>query len=301
MERKIGEIFEYNGEWYQCVEGTGCGKCDLRNIICQRDTSIFPFKECSGNFRTDKKSVVFKKLEKVGEPYEYLDEKVIIEIKQNQENMEDNKKQTSLNSTKDIYEKFKGKTVQCLVNNKEGDLVNGYGIVCGYKDKYLIIGFTNEYEGCIKSFTDNVFLENRDFLSYRFWNISHVDDKSFIKPFNLEAAKAGKPVCTRDGRNARILAFDLKNNVCPIVAAVEENNMEVLYHYDTKGLNCYKKSKIDLMMLSEKKEGWINICRNLNTNKTELDTKDIYNTKKEALQNLSSMTYVTTVKIEWEE
>lgn len=22
MERKIGEIFEYNGEWYQCVECT---------------------------------------------------------------------------------------------------------------------------------------------------------------------------------------------------------------------------------------------------------------------------------------
>lgn len=27
MERKVGEIFEYNGEWYQCVEGTGCYKC----------------------------------------------------------------------------------------------------------------------------------------------------------------------------------------------------------------------------------------------------------------------------------
>lgn len=22
MERKIGEIFQYNGEWYQCVEDT---------------------------------------------------------------------------------------------------------------------------------------------------------------------------------------------------------------------------------------------------------------------------------------
>lgn len=44
-----------------------------------------------------------------------------------------------------------------------------------------------------------------------------------------------------------------------------------------------------------------NLCRNLNTNKTELDTTDIYDTKEEALQNLSSMTYITTVKIEWEE
>ena len=28
MERKIGEIFEYNGEWYQCVKGD-CTKCDF--------------------------------------------------------------------------------------------------------------------------------------------------------------------------------------------------------------------------------------------------------------------------------
>ena len=298
MERKIGEIFEYNGEWYQCVEGTGCGKCDLRNIICQRDTSIFPFKECSGNFRTDKKSVVFKKLEKVGEPYEYLDEKVIIEIKQNQENMEDNKKQTSLNSTKDIYEKFKGKTVQCLVNNKEGDLVNGYGIVCGYKDKYLIIGFTNEYEGCIKSFTDNVFLENRDFLSYRFWNISHVDDKPFIKPFNLEAAKAGKPVCTRDGRKARIVCFD-RINARPILALVPstDGKGEDVFDYFVNGKRIANalESDLDLMMLPEKKEGWVNVYKD-----GLLDTR-VYKTRKEAYDNASPSDYVDTVKISWEE
>lgn len=29
MERKIGEIFEYNGEWYQCVEGNSCKKMYL--------------------------------------------------------------------------------------------------------------------------------------------------------------------------------------------------------------------------------------------------------------------------------
>ena len=74
-----------------------------------------------------------------------------------------------------------------------------------------------------------------------------------LKPFDLQKAKEGKSVCTRDGRKARILCFDLENNVCPIVAAVKENNMEVLYHYDTKGLNCYKKSGIDLMMLPDKK------------------------------------------------
>lgn len=34
MERKVGEIFEHNGEWYQCVECDSCGKCSLRTTEC---------------------------------------------------------------------------------------------------------------------------------------------------------------------------------------------------------------------------------------------------------------------------
>ena len=38
-----------------------------------------------------------------------------------------------------------------------------------------------------------------------------MEDKTLnLKPFNLEAAKQGKPVCTRDGRKARIICFDAK-------------------------------------------------------------------------------------------
>ena len=134
---------------------------------------------------------------------------------------------------------------------------------------------------------------------------------SNLKPFSLEAAKAGKPVCTRDGRKARVICFDVKAKK-PIAALItNDDTEEVHFYYDNGSSDQYLEYCYDLMMLPEKKEGWINICRNLNTNKTELDTKDIYNTeldtkdiyntKEEALQNLSSMTYVTTVKIEWEE
>ena len=71
MERKIGEIFEYDGEWYQCMEqpkdyiGNVCKTCDFSDRgNCELD-------RCSGTYRSDKISVIFKKLEKVGEPYEY--------------------------------------------------------------------------------------------------------------------------------------------------------------------------------------------------------------------------------------
>lgn len=45
---------------------------------------------------------------------------------------------------------------------------------------------------------------------------------SGLKPFDLNAAKAGKPVCTRDGRKARIICFNTKT-LCdyPIIALVE--------------------------------------------------------------------------------
>lgn len=209
--------------------------------------------------------------------------------------MEDNKKQTNLDLTKGIYEKFKGKTVQCLVNNKDGDSVNGYGIVCGYTDKYLIIGFTNEYEGCIKSFTDSVFLENRDFLSYRFWNISHVDDKSFIKPFNLEAARSGKSVCTRDGRKARIICSDREfiykgQNYCIVALINDGPYSESLYSYTEDGL--FSPNKIHnygLMILSEKKEGWINIPKNAG----------LFKSREEAERICTNEYFVA--KVEWEE
>ena len=64
MERKIGEIFEYNGEWYQCVAAIdGCRECSFRRQgYCTRHS------ECLLTERSDKTSVIFKKLEKTGEP-----------------------------------------------------------------------------------------------------------------------------------------------------------------------------------------------------------------------------------------
>lgn len=71
MERKIGEIFEYEGEWYQCVEppknviGNLCKRCDMRCILIKR----YKVPECRVDFRSDGKYVIFKKLEPVGDPY----------------------------------------------------------------------------------------------------------------------------------------------------------------------------------------------------------------------------------------
>ena len=116
-------------------------------------------------------------------------------------------------------------------------------------------------------------------------------NKLKLKPFSLEAAKAGKPVCTRDGRKARIICFDAKGDY-PIIALIDNTTKETDIHYTLSGIaHVYTESDYDLMMLPEKKEGWVNVYK-----------ERCYETKEEALKNkYDGETYVDTVKIVWEE
>ena len=165
MEHKIGEIVEFGGEWYQCIEADNddCIECDLAEL-CPCKEIVQNIGLCSAKLRNDSKSVTFKRLEKVGEPFigkvhiqlqrykiytkpiidpaekfGYVNEKntIAIEIKQNKEDMEEKKIQH----------------YDCFFDEKPSKLK--------------------------------------------------------LKPFDLKAAKQGKPVCTRDGRQARIIALIL--------------------------------------------------------------------------------------------
>lgn len=129
-------------------------------------------------------------------------------------------------------------------------------------------------------------------------NIEQVINMQKMKPFNLEAAKAGKPVCTRDGRKARIICFD-RNWEYPIVALIEcENGEEMISACDKDGkARIYETQGTDLMMLPEKKEGWVNLCKN---NHGDTLAVGIFSNREEAVSNCPP-TYLSTIKIEWEE
>ena len=66
-EIKIGEIFEYKGEWYQVVKSNGecCTGCAFYEIRCK--AKYADVGSC-GISREDRTQVIFKKLGKVGEP-----------------------------------------------------------------------------------------------------------------------------------------------------------------------------------------------------------------------------------------
>ena len=78
-----------------------------------------------------------------------------------------------------------------------------------------------------------------------------------MKPFNLEEAKQGKPVCNKAGRNVRILCFDRKGEDFPIVALHDNQNGEELICSHTNKGGSLKNvgSELDLFMKSEKRNG----------------------------------------------
>ena len=286
MERKIGEIFEYQGEWYQCLpERCMCDDCAFKNdITCVKSKGIRG--ECQSASR-QKDGVIFKKLEKVGgtyahnsvivqkyriiatpvimpnEPYMYfnaINNTIDIEIKQNKEDMEENK------ITFPKEDNALTRTVYAYVNGK-------------ISDKELIRS--------IKEMSDE-----------------YPYNKNNLKPFSLELAKQGKPVCTRDGRKARIICFD-KKGAYPIVALVNDyNEEEYIKNYDEFGKKFIGgETSDDLMMLPEKKEGWVNICRDAKDD-DRIVLGSISESREEAVEsapNNDRYTTIATVRIEWEE
>lgn len=246
MERKVGEIFEYNGEWYQCIytKSLGCENCDLATKSDIHCSDVFEIRgECLSCYRKDGKSVIFKKLEKVGEPY-----------------------------------MSNGHLMQTLSGEKQPNSIRDYKTRMCY------------YANCILRIEIK---QNKEDME---------EKKLNFKPFDLEAAKAGKPVCTRDGRKARIICFDAKCNK-PIVALIYDCNKETVLQYLENGRFFVDQiDKYDLMMFPQKKEGWVNVYKSYNVGKKIPCMASIYPTKEEAKKSsVVGFDYVDTVKIEWEE
>ena len=257
MERKIGEIFEFNGKWYQCIgnpynECTDCDFCFETGRACVRKV----VGQCSMSNRSDGLSVAFKKLEKVGEPYsDYCPSGRVI-----------------------YFQKYK----------------------CYQKPIYT---------GDIVYWADDIHIS----LEIKQTKEDMEEKKLNLKPFDIQKAREGKPVCTRDGRKARIICFDGKGDQ-PIIALVEaKGNKDVLIEkverYFINGHSVFevRETNNDLMMLPEKKEGWVNVYKRENEyiceNECNVSTGiAVYKSEGEAKRNIDkNEIYVNTIKINWSE
>ena len=122
-----------------------------------------------------------------------------------------------------------------------------------------------------------------------------------MKQFNLEEylKNPSREVITRDGRNARIICTDAKNDY-PIVALIEAPNGKERQPCGYKKDGTYvvgEKLSCDLFFAPEKHEGWLNIYHSENgfyLRGTPYKTK-------EEVAKANHETFCTTIKFEWEE
>lgn len=119
------------------------------------------------------------------------------------------------------------------------------------------------------------------------------------KEFDLEAAKQGKPICTRDRRKA-IFLTTLSNKNFPIVAIVSCGQEENIYQYDINGVCDEHDDNLDLMMLPEKHEGWVNVYK---MKDGEIIISQYPYESEDASRNTARPEngYIDTIRIEWYE
>ena len=126
-----------------------------------------------------------------------------------------------------------------------------------------------------------------------------------MKQFNLEEylKNPSKKVVTRMGRKVRIICTDREDSIYPIVALIKDDKREseILVAYTKDGIPAeYNEAYYTLFFAPEKHEGWLNIfkCNNFYHAENEI----VYNSKEEAeIQGKNYMSYIATVKLEWEE
>ena len=125
-----------------------------------------------------------------------------------------------------------------------------------------------------------------------------------MKQFNLEEylKNPSRKVITRDGRKARIICTDAKNDY-PIVALIEAPNGKERQPCGYKKDGTYvvgEKLSCDLFFAPEKHEGWLNIYHSESgfyLRGTPYKTKE----EAEEVAKANHETFCTTIKFEWEE
>lgn len=118
-----------------------------------------------------------------------------------------------------------------------------------------------------------------------------------MKPFDIELAKQGHKVQTKDGTPARIICYDRNDDSFPIVALIYDDELPRLYRANGVSDGCHDN---DLVMAPTKKEGWVNIYPSKPLETLRRQVSEIYSSKEEALK-YKVTGCIATIKIEWEE
>ena len=118
------------------------------------------------------------------------------------------------------------------------------------------------------------------------------------KPFNLEEALNGAKVVTRDGREVKQLTKFNTDEIHCIYAVIDKS----VKKFDIDGYEHYvtKRALPTLLMEVEPKKIWINLCRDLVTDKLYIETFTSAYLVNEAIKDMkkfSNLEYIKTIQI----
>lgn len=126
-----------------------------------------------------------------------------------------------------------------------------------------------------------------------------------MKKFDIELAKAGKPVQTRDGRKVEILKYDLNNTSYPIVVVLSsyKGSYDIIEQFTLNG-NYYTssaESSLDLFMVPTKTKYFVYVYResSMKTLFSVVQSKDTWEQTKAFIMN--DVELVKTLEFEIED
>lgn len=122
-----------------------------------------------------------------------------------------------------------------------------------------------------------------------------------MREFNLDLAKRGHKVVTKNGHSVRLLCFNklmaggVANGVVALVK-FDVHSQEVIMIFNWQGKRDGKESCYNLCMAKTAREGWVAIYGDGRS------SRNIYESRKEAEATISTDTkIVDIVKVSWEE
>jgi hypothetical protein len=120
-----------------------------------------------------------------------------------------------------------------------------------------------------------------------------------MKPFDLEAAKRGDPVVTREGSPVRMVCFNVKDRRS-VLGLISFQDGEAAVNFLECG-ECPFAPGFDLFMAPKKVTKWMNVYAF--DNETGYSSGGIYDSRENAERSKDNQTqkYRATVKVEWDE